>query len=150
MDQETSKFEFLKLVYEKSSEQFRFYLLWRQLLFNAYFVILSALVVAGYTLYYNVNTNVKFLTYSIPVAILLISILFGLIDNRIKDLFESTLQTAKASEAELNKMLKIENENGLFTGLDATDSIATHTWLLRLLYFICGAVGAVMCFAVLQ
>src|SRR5574343_830015 len=150
-DQKGSDFEKLKLVYEKVSEQHRFYLAWRQYLLAGYFAVLAALFYAVFQLYNFNNDFVRYYSVNIAIVIPFVSLFFMWLDDRNRILYQKTQKVGAAIEKKLDLDLEYNDQKlfGLFDSLDNSyksgkgfiSHMKTHTWTIRIFFAICSGVG---------
>jgi len=77
------KFEGLKLLYERNSDQFKYFLTWRQLMLAGYFAIIAALAL-GFKWALGDHTEALF---AFPFAGAWVSVLFWALDRRNRELY---------------------------------------------------------------
>lgn len=138
---EDQEFKKMKMVYDKASEQHKYFLSWRQFLLGGYFAIIGALFYAAYTVF-DKNDEYKKWTFVIVSSISFLSWLFLELDKRNRDLYHVCQRVASTIEQELfsSKLKEDSKDNvGLFYTLDNSSkhndsSCWTHSELIDILY----------------
>jgi hypothetical protein len=92
-----SKFEGLKLLYERNSDQFKYFLTWRQLMLAGYFAIIAALAL-GFKWALGDHTEALF---AFPFAGAWISVLFWALDRRNRELYTMVSQVGAGLEEKI-------------------------------------------------
>lgn len=149
--QTVSDFEKLKLIYEKVSEQHRFYIAWRQYLLAGYFAVIAALLYTVFHLFSLRDEFVRYYSVNVAAVIPIVSLFFMWLDNRNRILYQNTQRVGAAIEKELNLKLEYNGKKvyGLYYDLDKSyltgngfiSRLNTHTWAIRIFLGICSVAG---------
>lgn len=109
MTEEELKLEKLKIVYEQAGLQHRYFLNWRYFLTVGYFAILGSMVMAFVWCFKEVKELRDYLFW-LPVSFSGASLLFLLLDRRIRDLYHTSRKVACMVEQEFNLGLHIKEK----------------------------------------
>ena len=148
------EFEKQKLIYEKVSEKHNFFLSWRQNLFAGYFAVLAALFYSCFQLHTSLNLSINGYSPYAALAISFISLLFLILEERNRILYQEIQKVGKAIEEKFNLALSYKDDTntdinigGLYSILEDShkgeskskfgkffSALFTHTWAMRILY----------------
>lgn len=140
--------EVLKMIYDKTAEHHRFFLLWRQYLLAGYFALIGTLLYSSYILIQGVYAQLVCVPFFI---ITFLAIMFYFLDSRNAELYQVCQKTGKAIEEELLGNLNNTNTSrgsiALFHSLDNSHSTSphpSHRTTVSIIYIISAVISALI------